>query len=245
ARRLYFDLIGLPPKPEEVEAFVQDKSPGAVSRLTEKLLASPRFGERMAIGWLDVVRFADTIGYHSDRPRNIWPYRDYVIKAFNDDKPFDVFTREQLAGDLLPNSTREQKVASAFNRLLLSTEEGGAQAKDYEARMLTDRVRAVGAAWLGQTTGCCQCHDHKFDPFTQRDFYSLGAFFADITEPIIGRREDGMIIATPDEEKQLAKLEAALGQSKKKYEAIRPQLEAAQKQREADVKTYSITLPEL
>src|ERR1019366_7723609 len=103
-RRLYFDLIGLPPKPEEVEGFVQDKSPGAVSRLTEKLLASPRFGERMAIGWLDVVRFADTIGYHSDRPRNIWPYRDYVIKAFNDDKPFDVFTREQLAGDLLPNS---------------------------------------------------------------------------------------------------------------------------------------------
>ena len=175
----------------------------AVSRLVEKLLASPQFGERMAIGWLDVVRFADTIGYHSDNPRNVWPYRDYVIKAFNENKPFDQFTREQLAGDLLPNSTREQKVASAFNRLLLTTEEGGAQPKDYEARMLTDRVRAVSSVWLGQTIGCAQCHDHKFDPIKQRDFYSLGAFFADIDEPILGRREPGMLL--PDE-KQAARL---------------------------------------
>ena len=149
----------------------------------------------MAIGWLDVVRFADTIGYHSDNPRNIWPYRDWVIKSFNDNKPFDRFTLEQIAGDLLPDANTETRVGSAFNRLLLTTEEGGAQAKDYEARMLTDRVRAVGAAWLGQTTGLRQCHDHKFDPFTMRDFYSLGAFFADIEEPIIGHREDGMVVA--------------------------------------------------
>ena len=112
---------------------MQDKSPEAVSRLIEQLLASPQVGERMAISWLDVVRYADTIGYHSDNPRNVWPYRDYVIKAFNENKPFYQFTREQLAGDLLPNSTPEQKVASAFNRLVLSTEEGGAQPKDYEA----------------------------------------------------------------------------------------------------------------
>jgi hypothetical protein len=197
-RRLGFDIVGLPPKPEDVDAFVRDKSPDAYSRLVEKLLASPQYGERMAIGWLDVVRFADTIGYHSDNPRNIWPYRDYVIKAFNENMPFDQFTREQLAGDLLPGGTREQKVASAFNRLLLTTEEGGAQPKDYEARMLTDRVRAVSAAWLGQTIGCAQCHDHKFDPIKQRDFYSLGAFFADIDEPIIGRREPGMLL--PDEQ---------------------------------------------
>ena len=208
ARRLYFDLIGLPPKPEAVEAFARDKSPDAVSRLIEQLMASPQFGERMAIGWLDVVRFADTIGYHSDTPRNIWPYRDYVIKAFNENKPFDQFTREQLAGDLLPASTREQKVASAFNRLLLTTEEGGAQPKDYEARMLTDRVRAVSSIWLGQTIGCAQCHDHKFDPIKQRDFYSLGAFFADIEEPIIGAREPGMLVTDEPQAVELKRLEA-------------------------------------
>ena len=158
-----------------------------------KLLASQQYGERMAIGWLDVVRFADTIGYHSDNPRNVWPYRDYVIKAFNENMPFDQFTREQLAGDLLPGSTREQKVASAYNRLLLAPRKAAPQPKDYEARMLTDRVRAISAAWLGQTIGCAQCHDHKFDPIKQRDFYSLGAFFADIDEPIIGRREAGLL----------------------------------------------------
>jgi hypothetical protein len=244
-RRLYEDLLGLPPTPEEVVAFEKDASPDAYARLVDKVLKSPHYGERMAIGWLDVVRFADTIGYHSDNPRNIWPYRDWVIKSFNDNKPFDRFTIEQIAGDLVKDASPETRIGSAFNRLLLSTEEGGAQAKDYEQRMLTDRVRAIGAAWLGQTTGCAQCHDHKFDPFTQRDFYSLGAFFADITEPIIGRREDGMVIATPAEEKQLAKLDAALDQAKKKFEAIRPQLEAALKQWEADLKIYSVTLPEL
>ncbi|MEY4198966.1 MAG: hypothetical protein RLZZ265_706, partial [Verrucomicrobiota bacterium] len=151
ARRLHFDLLGLPPKPEEVDAFVNDKSPDAYAKLVERLLASPHYGERMAIGWLDVVRYADTIGYHSDTPRNVFPYRDYVIKSFNENKRFDQFTREQLAGDLLPNATLETRVGSAFNRLILSTEEGGAQAKDYEQRYLTDRVRAVGTVWLAQT----------------------------------------------------------------------------------------------
>jgi mono/diheme cytochrome c family protein len=196
ARRVYFDLAGLPPPPGEVAAFEKDGRADAYGRMVEKLLESPHYGERMAIGWLDIVRFADTIGYHSDNPRNIWPYRDYVIRSFNENKRFDQFTREQLAGDFLPDATQEQKVGSAFNRLLLTTEEGGAQPKDYEARYLTDRVRAVGAVWLGATIGCAQCHDHKFDPITTRDFYSMGAFFADIEEPIIGRREDGML--TPD-----------------------------------------------
>ena len=223
ARRLYFDLIGLPPKPEEVEAFATDKSPDAVSRLIEKLMTSPQFGERMAIGWLDVVRYADTIGYHSDNPRNVWPYRDYVIESFNENKRFDVFTREQLAGDLLPGSTREQKVASAFNRLLLTTEEGGAQPKDYEARMLTDRVRAVSAVWLGQTVGCAQCHDHKFDPITQRDFYSLGAFFADIEEPIIGRRESGMLLPDAKQAVELKRLEGLQLQAKREFDEPRPE----------------------
>lgn len=226
-RRLYFDLVGLPPKPEEVEAFEKKGSPEAYAELVEKLLASPHYGERMAIPWLDVVRFADTIGYHSDNPRNIWPYRDYVIRAFNENMPFDRFTREQLAGDLLPNSTREQKVASAFNRLLLSTEEGGAQPKDYEARMLTDRVRAIGTVWLGQTIGCANCHDHKFDPITQRDFFAMGAFFADIKEPIIGRREDGMLVPNAGQEAELARLESEAERLQKEFDAAHPELNAA------------------
>jgi hypothetical protein len=223
-RRLYFDLVGLPPKPEEVAAFERDSSADAYDHLVDHLLSSPEYGERMAIPWLDVVRFADTIGYHSDNPRNIWPYRDYAIKAFNENKPFDQFTREQIAGDLLPNSTPEQKVASAFNRLLLSTEEGGAQPKDYEARMLTDRVRAVAAVWLGTTIGCSQCHDHKFDPVTQRDFYSMGAFFADIKEPIIGRREDGMLVPNKKQTAELERLDSAVERLQKEFDAEHPDL---------------------
>ena len=244
-RRLYSDLLGLPPSPAEVDAFEKDPSPDAYDRLVERILQNPHYGERMALGWLDVVRFADTIGYHSDNPRNVWPYRDWVIRSFNDNKRFDRFTLEQIAGDLLPDANQESRVGSAFNRLLLSTEEGGAQPKDYEARMLTDRVRAVGAAWLGQTTGCAQCHDHKFDPFTTRDFYSLGAFFSDIQEAIIGRREDGMIVATPEQERKLADLDSALANARKRYEDVQPRLDAAQQQWEADVLAYEITLPEL
>jgi len=244
-RRLSFDLLGLPPTPEEVEEFVADRRPDAYVSLVDRLLASPHYGERMAIGWLDVVRFADTIGYHSDNPRNVWPYRDWVIRSFNANQPFDEFTIHQIAGDLVPDATQESRVGSAFNRLLLSTEEGGAQAKDYEARMLTDRVRAIGAAWLGQTTGCAQCHDHKFDPFTTRDFYALGAFFADIQEPIIGKREDGMVIGTPEEHRRLAELDTALAAARAAFDRIVPQLDAAQLQWEADVVAYGVTLPEL
>jgi len=244
-RRLSLDLLGLPPTPEEVAAFVGDTRPDAYVLLVDRLLASPHYGEQMAVGWLDVVRFADTIGYHSDNARNVWPYRDWVIRSFNADQPFDQFTIHQVAGDLVPDANQETRVGSAFNRLLLSTEEGGAQAKDYEARMLTDRVRAIGAAWLGQTTGCAQCHDHKFDPFTSRDFYALGAFFADLQEPILGRREDGMIVGTPEEHDRLAELDAALAEAKKKFEAIEPKLDAAQQQWEADVVAYNATLPEL
>ena len=244
-RRLSFDLLGLPPTPEEVAAFVADTRPDAYVLLVERLLASPHYGEQMAIGWLDVVRFADTIGYHSDTPRNVWPYRDWVIRSFNANQPFDEFTIHQVAGDLVPDANQETRVGSAFNRLLLSTEEGGAQPKDYESRMLTDRVRAIGAGWLGQTTGCAQCHDHKFDPFTSRDFYALGAFFADIQEPILGRREDGMVIGTPEEHKRLAELDAMLAEARKTFDAIVPQLDAAQQQWEADIVAYRVTLPEL
>ncbi|WP_397383372.1 PSD1 and planctomycete cytochrome C domain-containing protein [Prosthecobacter sp.] len=227
-RRLYLDLIGLPPKPEEVAAFEKDASPAAYAKLVESLLKNPHYGERMAIGWLDVVRFADTIGYHSDNPHNVWPYRDYVIQSFNSNKHFDRFTLEQIAGDLLPDATQETRVGSAFNRLLLSTEEGGAQAKDYEQRMLTDRVRAVGNAWMGQTTGCCQCHDHKFDPWTQRDFYSLGAFFADIKEPILGRREPGIMVLDEAGRKRQADIAERLTTLQAEFAKPRPELAPAQ-----------------
>ncbi len=244
-RRLSFDLVGLPPTPAEVEAFVGDPAPDAYGRLVERLLASPHHGERMAQGWLDVVRFADTIGYHSDEPKHIWPYRDWVIARFNDNTPFDTFTIHQLAGDLLPDATQETRVGSAFNRLLLATREGGAQAKDYEARMLTDRVRAVGAVWLGQTTGCAQCHDHKFDPITARDFYTLGAFFADIRERFMHDPAEGMLVASPEEHARLAELEAAAATARQAFEAIVPQLDAAQAQWEADLVAHEATLPEL
>jgi hypothetical protein len=218
-RRLSFDLTGLPPQKSEITHLKSE---------IDNLLASPHFGERMAIAWLDQVRFADTIGYHSDNPHNVWPYRDYVIQSFNSNKPFDRFTIEQIAGDLMPDATQETRVASAFNRLILSTEEGGAQAKDYEQRMLTDRVRAIGNAWMGQTTGCAQCHDHKFDPITTRDFYTLGAFFADIKEPLIGRREAGMIVLDAEGEKKQADIAKRLGALQADFAKPRPELATAQ-----------------
>ena len=181
-RRLSLDLIGLPPAPAEVSAFVADTRPGSYERQVERLLASPHFGERMAVPWLDVVRFADTVGYHGDQNVNIFPYRDYVIDAFNNNKPFDQFTLEQLAGDLLPQPTTESRIASGFNRLNMMTREGGAQPKEYLAKYASDRVRTVSMAWLGSTMGCAECHDHKFDPFTSKDFYSMEAFFADIQQ---------------------------------------------------------------
>ena len=181
-RRLSLDLIGLPPTPEEVRAFLDDTSANAYERQVDRLLGLPQFGERMAVPWLDVVRFADTVGYHGDQNQNIFPYRDYVIDAFNRNKPFDQFTIEQIAGDLLPNPSIEAHVATGFNRLNMMTREGGAQPKEYLAKYQADRARTVSMAWLGSTMGCAECHDHKFEPFSTKDFYSLEAFFADIKQ---------------------------------------------------------------
>jgi hypothetical protein len=175
-RRLSFDLTGLPPTPEEVSAFVADKNPRAYEQAVDRLLASPHYGERMAESWLDEVRYADTDGFHADNYRSVYPYRDYVIRAFNSNMPFDRFTREQIAGDLLPEGTLDQKTASTFNRLTRSTEEGGAQPEEYMAKYAADRVRTTSEVWMGSTMGCCECHDHKFDPFTTRDFYAFEAF---------------------------------------------------------------------
>lgn len=181
-RRVALDLTGLPPTPAEMAGFLADTSAEAYEKQVDRLLASPHFGERMAVWWLDIARFADTVGFHGDQNQRIFPYRDYVINAFNSNKPFDAFTREQLAGDLLPNSTEEQKIASGYNRLNMMTREGGAQPKEYLAKYGAERVRSVSAAWLGSTFGCAECHDHKFDPIKAADFYTLQAFFADVKQ---------------------------------------------------------------
>lgn len=181
-RRVSLDLTGLPPSPAEVEAFQKDSSPNAYEKVVDRLLASPRYAEKQAASWLDAVRYADTRGFHNDIQQPAWPYRDYVLRAFLDNKPFDVFTREQLAGDLLPVAGVEQKVATAYNRILRTSEEGGIQDKEYLAKYGADRVRTAGSMWLGLTMGCAECHDHKFDPITAKDFYAMKAFFADIKE---------------------------------------------------------------
>ncbi|MBM3965882.1 MAG: DUF1549 domain-containing protein, partial [Planctomycetes bacterium] len=181
-RRLSFDLLGLPPSESEVEEFLKDDSPGAYERLVDRLLASPHFGERMAMWWLDLVRYADTVGYHGDQEMSVSPFRQYVISSFNNNKPFDQFTIEQIAGDLLPNPTREQKIASGYNRLGMMSAEGGVQDKEYLAKYMAERVRNATGTWLGITLGCAECHDHKFDPLSTKDFYRFGAFFADIRE---------------------------------------------------------------
>jgi len=182
ARRLHFDLTGLPPRPDEVDSFTQDKRPleQVVSDRVDALLAKPAFGERMATYWLDLVRFASTVGYHGDQDHPAAPYRNYVIDSFNRDLPLDRFTREQLAGDLFEKPTNEQLVATGYNRLLQTSHEGGIQRKEYLAIYAADRVRNVSAVWMGATVGCAQCHDHKYDPYTIGDFYTLSAFFADI-----------------------------------------------------------------
>ncbi len=181
-RRLSLDLVGLPPSVAETDAFLNDAQPGAYGRVVDRLLASPHYGERMAVAWLDLARFADSVGFHGDQLYNNFPFRDYVIDSFNRNEPFDQFTREQIAGDLLPGATVEQRVASGFNRLNMVTREGGAQPKEYIAKYAADRVRTVATTWLGSTMGCCECHDHKYDPFKSRDFYAMEAYFSDIKQ---------------------------------------------------------------
>ncbi len=181
-RRIFLDLTGLPPSADDVARFENDRDRFAFDHVVDRLLASPHFGERMAVNWLDLVRYADTVGYHGDQDYSVWPYRDYVIQAFNQNLSFDQFTREQLAGDLLQGANRDQKVASGYNRLHMITAEGGAQDKEYLAKYAADRVRTTSSVWLGSTMGCAECHDHKFDPFTTKDFYSFAAFFSDLKE---------------------------------------------------------------
>ncbi|MBI3849216.1 MAG: DUF1553 domain-containing protein [Verrucomicrobia bacterium] len=186
-RRATLDLTGLPPTIEEVDAFLADKSHDAYEKLVDRLLSSPHYGERMAQNWMDLARYADTSGYHFDGVRFMWLWRDWVIKAFNDNKPYDEFTVEQLAGDLLPKPTQSQRVATGFVRNNMTNDEGGADPDEYLNKYVVDRVNTLGAVWLGLTVGCTECHDHKYDPLTTKEFYRLYAFFHNVPEKGLDR----------------------------------------------------------
>jgi hypothetical protein len=197
ARRASLDLTGLPPAPELVEAFINDVAPGAYERLIDKLLASPKWGEHRGRYWLDAARYGDTHGIHIDNYREIWSYRDWVIEAFNRNMPFDQFTIENLAGDLLPNATLEQRLGSGFHRCNITTSEGGAIPEEYQVLYTRDRVETTSQVWLGLTAGCAVCHDHKFDPLSQREFYELAAFFNNTTQsPMDGNIKDTPPVVT-------------------------------------------------
>jgi hypothetical protein len=193
ARRLSLDLTGLPPTPAEVDAFVKDTAGDAYERLVDRFMAKPQYGEHRGRYWLDAARYADTHGIHVDNYREMWPYRDWVIAAFNKNMPFDQFTVEQLAGDLLPNPTMEQQIATGFHRCNITTNEGGSIEEEVAAIYAKDRVDTTGAVWMGLTVGCATCHDHKFDPITQREFYQMAAFFRNTTQ----KPMDGNIHDTP------------------------------------------------
>ena len=182
-RRLSLDLIGLPPSPEEVDAFLADRSAGAYERAVDRLLASPHFGERWARPWLDQARYADSNGYNIDAPRSIWKYRDWVIAAFNADMPFDQFTIDQIAGDLRPGASLGPRIATGFHRNTQINQEGGIDVEQFRVEAVVDRVNTTGTVFLGLTIGCAQCHDHKYDPISQREYYRLFAFFNNVDEP--------------------------------------------------------------
>jgi hypothetical protein len=223
ARRLSLDLTGLPPTPEEVEAFVNDKDPDAYERLVDNLLRSPRWGEHRGRYWLDAARYADSHGIHFDNYREIWSYRDWVIKAFNNNKPFDRFTVEQLAGDLLPNRTLDQYVASGFNRCNITSNEGGLIPEEYLVLYTRDRTETTSKVWLGLTANCAVCHDHKFDPLSQREFYQMAAFFNNTTQGAM----DGNVKDTPPV------LPVPRPEDRARWDAVPKELAAVQKQADA------------
>jgi hypothetical protein len=203
-RRLYLDLIGLPPTPEEADAFVNDRSANAYSKLVDLLLASPHYGERWARRWLDLARYADTNGYEKDRVRSIWPYRDWVLKALNRDLPFNEFTIEQIAGDMLPEATLDQRIATGFHRNTMLNEEGGIDPLEFRYYAMTDRVATTATAWLGLTLGCAQCHTHKYDPIPQRDYYRFMAFLDNTEERQMDIPRPALTLKREAIEKQIA-----------------------------------------
>ena len=217
-RRLSLDLIGLPPTPEEVARFVQDRSAAAYEYEVDRLLASPRYGERMATPWLDLARYADTNGYEKDLPRSLWPWRDWVIAAFNADMPYDQFTIRQLAGDLLPNATLADRIATGFHRNTMLNDEGGIDAEEFRVVAVVDRVNTTATTWLGSTLACAQCHDHKHDPFSQREYYRFYAFFDHDADTGVGAAPE-VKVPTPEVQREL---DAAQGKLQELEDALDP-----------------------
>ena len=219
-RRVTFDLTGLPPTPEEVDSFLKDESSDAYEKRVGQLLKSPHYGERIAMNWLDVARYADTHGYHIDSHRDMWHWRDWVIDAFNRNMPFDQFTIEQLAGDLLPNPTRQQLIATGFNRNHMINYEGGAIPEEYQTEYVIDRLETTATIWMGMTIGCARCHDHKYDPIKQKDFYRFFAFFNTIPEKGLdgktGNAQPMLQLPTRSEERQLSRVKREIDATKRK-----------------------------
>ena len=243
-RRVTLDLTGLPPTVEQVDAFLQDGSPGAYEQVVDRLLGSAQYGERMASHWMDLARFADTSGYHFDGVRFMWLWRDWVIRAFNDNMPYDQFTVEQLAGDLLPNPTQSQRVATGFVRNNMTNDEGGADPDEYLNKYVVDRVNTLGAVWLGMTVGCTECHDHKYDPMTTREFYRLYAFFHNVPEKGLDRiRTDNppprLPVPTPDQARQLVEAEFGLRDAEKTLQDRTNELGETQEKWEREVTAKS------
>ena len=246
-RRVSLDLIGLPPTPAETDAFLADSAPDAYERVVDRLLASPHYGERWARPWLDLARYADSNGYEKDALRTMWKYRDWVIKALNDDMPFDRFTIEQLAGDMLPNATTDQLIASGFHRNTLLNQEGGIDVEEARWETLVDRVNTTSTVWLGSTIACAQCHNHKYDPFSQRDYYRLLAFFDNVDYSVVGQQggdhwiqEATVDLPTPEQETrraalaaELKTLEARMKDPDEKIDAAYPAWEQAMRETDA------------
>ncbi len=240
-RRVTLDLTGIPPTPAEVDAFLADKAPNAYEKVVDRMLASPRYGEHMAARWLDMARYADSNGFQSDTQRHMWHWRDWVIGAFNQNKPFDQFTIEQLAGDLLPDAKRDQIVATGFNRNHRLNGEGGRIVEEWFAETVIDRVETTGLTWMALTFNCCRCHDHKYDPISQKEFYQLFAFFNSNNENGVldefggaaGSRKGGnsrpvLLLPTPEQEAKIAKLDAAVKDSAQHIAAAAKELPALQ-----------------
>jgi hypothetical protein len=229
-RRVSLDLTGLPPSLADIDAYHADELPGAYERVVDRLLASPAYGEHMARYWLDAARYADTNGYHVDAARSIWKYREWVIDAFNRNLPFDQFTIEQLAGDLLPDATRDQVIATGFHRNTMFNEEGGIDNEEFRTRAVVDRVGTTATVWLGTTLACCECHDHKYDPFTQQEFYQLYAFFNNVPERGGGTytsRAPLVELTIPEQQQRLDKIRADLETVEGKIAAQEPEQVAA------------------
>jgi hypothetical protein len=231
-RRVTLDLTGLPPTPAEVDAFLADNSPRAYEKVVDRLLCSPRYGERMAVRWLDAARYADTNGYQTDGERTMWPWRDWVIRAYNRNMPFDQFTIEQLAGDMLPHSTLDQKIATGFNRNHRGNGEGGIIPEEYAVEYVVDRVDTTATVWLGLTMACARCHDHKYDPFKQKEFYRVFAFFNNVPERgkavKYGNSPPMVRAPTSHQQDQLQQLEAQLAVAQGRFARLDPELTAGQ-----------------